>query len=575
MVKEMCTIMKHGGPDDEGIYDNRENNLVLGHRRLSLIDLSDNGHQPMSYSSGRFAISFNGEIYNYPEIKKELLAKGFVFSTESDTEVIMAAFAAWGTKSFDKLNGMFAFALWDKQQAQLFLVRDPSGIKPLYYAVTGEGLAFSSEIKGFKAIPYLQEENEWWRVYMMAYGFLPEPVTTLKHVQPVPKGCYLSYDAKTSVCQTKIFHIYRFTEELCNREEVISRIKATLQQSVKRNLVSDAPIGVFLSGGIDSGIIALLANESAGRELNTLSIYFDNDEFSEKKYQDILLEKMGCRHNQFLLNEAEFHENLPDVLDAMDLPGSDGINTWFISKYARQNGLKAVLSGIGADELYGGYPSFDRVQKMLFLEKLPVQLLQTGKYTGLRKLRRIGYLSLGGTVGKYLFLRGQFIPSEIAAYLDMEESSVWKLLQETPAYGDPGALSPGNQVSWLETNIYMQNQLLRDADTMSMAHGVEIRVPFLDKEFKTLSMKISSAIKYSGPKQKQLLIDSFKDILPEPVWNRPKMGFTFPFREWFSRNELVKDMGIEENYYQKFISGNMHWSQFMTLALMKNNTVAA
>jgi asparagine synthase (glutamine-hydrolysing) len=211
---------------------------------------------------------------------------------------------------------------------------------------------------------------------------------------------------------------------------------------------------------------------------------------------------MGCRHNQFLLNEAEFHENLPDVLDAMDLPGSDGINTWFISRYARQNGLKAVLSGIGADELYGGYPSFDRVQKMLFLEKLPAQLLQTGKYTGLRKLRRVGYLSLGGTVGKYLFLRGQFIPSEIAAYLDMEESSVWKLLQETPGYSDPGALSPGNQVSWLETNIYMQNQLLRDADTMSMAHGVEIRVPFLDKEFKTLSMKISSAIKYSGPKQK-------------------------------------------------------------------------
>jgi asparagine synthase (glutamine-hydrolysing) len=390
----------------------------------------------------------------------------------------------------------------------------------------------------------------------------------------VPKASYVCYDLHTRSCEIKAYHEYQFTEEPGNREEVITLIKETLQRSVKKNLIADAPIGVFLSGGIDSGIIALLASR-ATEALNTLSIYFDNQEFSEKKYQDILLEKMGCTNNQFLLEEREFHENLPHVLDAMDLPGSDGINTWFISRYARQNGLKAVLSGIGADELYGGYPSFDRVQKMRLLEKLPAQLLHSGKYTGLRKLRRMGYLSLGGTVGKYLFLRGQFIPSEIAEYLSMDESAVWNILQETPQYNDLSALSPGNQMSWVETNIYMQNQLLRDADVMSMAHGVEIRVPYLDKEFIALTMKIRSTIKYAGPKHKQLLIDSFKDILPRPVWNRPKMGFSFPFKEWFSRNELVKDLGIEASYYERFISGNIHWSQFLTLALIKNNTVAA
>lgn len=566
--------MKHGGPDDEGIFCDRENSLVLGHRRLSLIDLSDAGHQPMSYGDGKYQVSFNGEIYNYRELKSELQQSGCCFKTNSDTEVILTAFASFGVAAFDKLNGIFAFALWDQANGKIYLVRDPSGVKPLYYAATKEGLAFASEIKGFKPIPYLQEDNELWPVYLMAYGFLPEPVTTLKQVQPVPKASYVCYDLCSRSCEIKTYHEYQFTEDLWNREEVITLIKEALQRSVKKNLIADAPIGVFLSGGIDSGIIALLASQATG-ELNTLSIYFDNQEFSEKKYQDILLEKMGCLNNQFLLNESEFHKNLPHVLDAMDLPCSDGINTWFISRYARQNGLKAVLSGIGADELYGGYPSFDRVQKMLLLEKLPAQLLNSGKYTGLRKLRRMGYLSLGGTVGKYLFLRGQFIPSEIAEYLSMDESAVWNILQETPQYSDLSALSPRNQMSSVETNIYMQNQLLRDADVMSMAHGVEIRVPYLDKEFIALTMKIRSTIKYAGPKHKQLLIDSFKDILPRPVWNRPKMGFSFPFKEWFSRNELVKDLGIEESYYERFISGNIHWSQFLTLALIKNNTVAA
>ncbi len=570
----MCDIMKHGGPDDEGVFSDNQHHLVLGHRRLSLIDLSAGGHQPMSYSDGHYEISFNGEIYNYRELKDELKKSGFSFKTESDTEVILAAFACWGSGSFHKLNGMFAFALWDRLHTKLYLVRDSSGIKPLFYAITDEGLAFSSEIKGFKPIPYLQEENDAWQIYLMAYGFLPEPVTTLKQVQPVPKGSYVCYDKRSKVFKTESYKRYNFSEQLCDMETVISLIKDTLQKSVKRNLISDAPIGVFLSGGIDSGIVALLANNAVQTELNTLSIYFDNNQFSEKKYQDILLQRLGCKHNQFLLKEDEFHNNLPAVLKAMDQPSSDGINTWFISKYAKQNGLKAVLSGIGADELYGGYPSFNRAQKALFLEKLPGQLLKAGKYTSLKKLRRMSYLSLGGTVGKYLFLRGQYIPLEIAQHLNIEEEQVWKILNDSPQYSDINDLSPQNQMSWIETNIYMQNQLLRDADIMSMTHGIEIRVPYLDNEFIELSLKIKSFLKYGGGRPKQLLIDSFKDILPEPIWNRPKMGFSFPFKEWLSKNEFVKDIiGTDDKNYKKFISGNMHWSQFLTLVLIKNHLI--
>lgn len=571
MVNGMCSLMKHGGPDDGGVFADQEHHLVLGNRRLSLIDLSHGGHQPMEYESGRYVITFNGEIYNYKELKEELLIAGHSFRTGSDTEVILAAFAAWGTAAFDRLNGMFAFALWDSLVKKLYLVRDASGIKPLYYAHTKEGLAFSSEIKGFQPIPYLHEENKHWPVYLMAYGFLPEPVTTLQQVQPVSKGTYICYNVITGVLTAHGYKKYHFSGQLTDRGAIRNRIKETLLQAVTRHLIADAPTGVFLSGGIDSGILALLANRSVPDGLNTLSLYVDHPRFSEKKYQDILFRQLNCCNNQFLLQEQEFHDNLPAVLKAMDQPSSDGINTWFISKYARQNGLKAVLSGIGADEMYGGYPSFDRVRRMLFLEKLPGALLRTGRYTRLKKLRRMGYLSLGGTVGKYLFLRGQFVPFEIAEQLNMDETEVWNILQTTPQYEDLNQEIPFNQVSWMEANIYMQSQLLRDADFMSMAHGVEIRVPYLDKEFIELSMQIKSSVKYGGDVPKQLLIDSFKDILPEAIWNRPKMGFSFPFQEWLSRDEFIKDsMSAEKSNYTRFISGHMHWSHFLTLVHLKN-----
>jgi asparagine synthase (glutamine-hydrolysing) len=570
----MNTLMQHGGPDDEGVFCDEEHHLALGHRRLSLIDLSACGHQPMSYAEGRFQVTYNGEIYNYRELKEELKGLGSCFKTNSDTEVILAAFAKWGAESFNKLNGMFAFALWDSEKGQLYLVRDPSGIKPLYYALTKEGLAFASEVRALQSISYLCEENPHWKVYLMAYGFLPEPITTLKNVQPLRKGSWLCYDSRKGTATTGTFHRFEFREQSGNRSEVIELIKDQLQKAVKRHLIADAPIGVFLSGGIDSGILALLAGTEEGSDLNTLSIYLKDEAYSEKKYQDIILQKLHCHQNQFLLTEEAFHQNLPSVFKAMDQPGSDGINTWFISKYAKENRLKAVLSGIGADELYGGYPSFGRMDTLLNLRKLPNRLLRSGRFTRLKKLRRMGYLGLNGTHGKYLFLRGQFIPFEIASHLQMDEAQVWKLLEASPQFDDIGGLSAKNQASSMEMNIYMQNQLLKDADVMSMAHGVEIRVPFLDKEFINMSLAIKSDLKYAGSRPKQLLIDSFKDILPAAIWNRPKMGFSFPFASWLVNNEFCKDiMGSDDKSYHEFISGNLHWSQFLSLVLIKNNPV--
>ncbi len=245
LVRGMCHILKHGGPDDEGIYTSQENNLVLGNRRLALLDLSSAGHQPMSYADGRYHITYNGELYNFPELKAKLLQKGFKFNSNSDTEVILASFAAWGTDAFEKFNGMFAFALWDNTKATLYLVRDSAGIKPLYYSVNGQQLVFGSEIKAFKNIPHLQEEHPYWPVYMMAYGHLPEPITTLYHVKPLSKGTFLKYHIPEGSWSVFRYSQNNYSETITNRSEAISLIKDCLSTAVNRHLLSDAPIGVF------------------------------------------------------------------------------------------------------------------------------------------------------------------------------------------------------------------------------------------------------------------------------------------------------------------------------------------
>ena len=577
MVQTMCDKLQHGGPDDEGLYIDTDNQLVLGHRRLALIDLSPGGHQPMSYKAERFWISYNGELYNYPEIKAELAQAGYTFTTASDTEVILAAFAAWGNNAFRRFNGMFAFALWDKQERELYLVRDGSGIKPIYFAANNNGLVFASEIRAFAAVPWLQQPNSQWPVYLLAYGHLPEPVTTLQQVRPLPKGCFLRYRAADQNWDIESFAFYSYIEEIQDRETAITLIRDCLQRAVKRHLLSDAPIGVFLSGGIDSGITAILASQQHRETLKTLSIDFDETKYSEKKYQDLFLQQLQCPNWQHVLTEHEFQRHFPDILKAMDMPGCDGINTWFISKYAKESGLKAVLSGLGGDELFGGYPSFNRMRMLNLAQKMPDILLKCGRYSRKKILRRMAYLSLHNSNGSYLLLRGQFIPADIAHQLGGTEKEVWDILEQQPISPPVHSLSHQNQAAWLETNMYMQNQLLRDADVMSMAHGIEIRVPFLDKEFVTLCMQVGTDIKYAGTRPKQLLIDSFKNELPEPVWNRPKMGFTFPFAEWLGKNELVKDsfagMGKKGNdNYEGFIKGKMHWSQLMSLLLLNVNT---
>ena len=571
-VAEMCALLKHGGPDDEGIFTAASQHLVLGNRRLSLKDLSASGHQPMQYA-GRYTITYNGELYNFTALKMLLQAEGMVFNTTSDTEVILAAFAKWNTQSFSKLSGMFAFALWDNEDKKLYLVRDAAGIKPLYYSTYNGGVVFASEIRGFKPVDYLQERNKHAAVYQLAYGFIPEPITVLKHVKPLPKGCYFMYDCLTKNTSLQSFSFFSFSNSITSEKEAKQKILASMQDAVSRQMLADENVGIFLSGGTDSAILAKLANNAEKKKLHTISIYFEEENYSEKKFQDLIAKEINSTHHSILLKEADFHRDFSAVIAAMDMPSCDGINTWFISKFASSVGLKAVLSGIGADELYGGYPSFTRMKNSLQLSKLPKELLNLSAKLDLKKYNRIAYLRIEGIKGLYLFLRGHFTPTQIAAQLGSYEKEVWQVLENSPASNLLDQVTPKNKASWMEFNIYMQDQLLRDADVMSMSHGLEIRVPFLDNEVINTAFSITEKIKYKGKLPKQLLTETFEKELSKAIWNRPKMGFSFPFNEWLKESPLVKELAGSKNTathktVKDFMNGSLHWSRVMSLLVL-------
>ncbi len=566
----MCDTLRHGGPDDEGIFLDEHVNLAFGNRRLSIIDLSSNGHQPMTDNEKRAWITFNGEIYNYSELKEQLLKLGSKFHSGSDTEVILMAYLKWGPAAFSKLRGMFAFALYDSIKAVTYLVRDSTGIKPLYYHIDNGQLSFASEIKAFKAANITRQPDPAWQVRFLAYGHIPEPYTTLKDVYSLAKGCFLLWDHQASTHQVKSY-IEEVTSQtyINSRETAEEHIRNSLTSAVSRQLISDAPIGVFLSGGIDSSIITLLANRQKERQLKTISIHFDEKSYDERAFQNLLLKQITGEKFSHLVKQDDFERFFPAIIQDMDMPTTDGINTWFISKYAHEDGLKAVLSGMGADELFGGYPSFNRIKYLRYLRKIPGAILTWANFFSADKYRKISFLTHENPIADYLLLRGLFVPPDIAKILNTDTRQVNDILfanhfaQDLNTYDEKHA-------AWFEANLYMQNQLLRDTDVMSMSHGLEVRVPFLDEDFQATVGRVSPHIRFSGPPLKKLLINSFNDILPEAVWNRPKMGFTFPLQEWMSEYKEINDPGMyagetAKTVVKKFNAGQMHWSKFFAL----------
>jgi asparagine synthase (glutamine-hydrolysing) len=568
MVKAMCDTMQHGGPDDEGVADNEQAQLSFGHRRLSIIDLSAKGHQPMADVQQKALVTFNGEIYNYRELKHTLQSLGAVFNTATDTEVILQAYLYWGTASFAKLRGMFAFALHDNAKGLTYLVRDTNGIKPLYYSAENGQLTFASEIRAFKAANITATEQRW-PVWLLAYGHIPEPFTTLKNVLSLPKGHFLQWDKNGSHSLNNYNTPPTQSAYITDIKTAHEGLYSHFENAIKRQLIADAPIGVFLSGGIDSSVITLLADAQNEHQLKTVSIFFDEKEYDERTYQQAVLNKINAVNITHLVKKQDLDEHLPQILAAMDMPTTDGINSWFISKYAHEDGLKAVLSGVGADELFGGYPSFSRIKYLKYLRKLPASVLNKVGHMAKDSYKRLTYLVNEHPAADYLFLRGLYSPSEISQIAGISERELSEILFSSNTVTPTGNYDELH-ASWFETNMYMQNQLLRDTDVMGMCHSLEVRVPFLDEDFKQFAQQIHPGLRFDTARPKKILIDSFKPILPQEVWNRPKMGFTFPLQQWMKNNSLIAN----ESHYKgpaaktiikQFKNGQTHWSRAFAL----------
>ena len=567
-ILSMRDAMAHGGPDSSGYYIDPMYGVALGHRRLSIIDLSEAGGQPMMNDDASVVLVFNGEIYNFPELKEELLQKGSRFYSHSDTEVILNAYETWGTECFRRFKGMFAVVIYDKRSREVILARDHAGIKPLYYSIQNNSIYFSSEIRSFLELDPNWGEDPDWKIYFLAYGFVPKNKTTLKNVKMLDRGSCLRFNIETFETRQFTFTNYEYTNTIKNIGEAKEAIQFYLTKAIQRHLIADAPLGVFLSGGIDSSIITCVAAKMK-KELHTLSIVFDDQNYTEKRFQELIVKQVHSIHQSTLLDKQQFIDAIPDILLAMDQPSTDGINSYFISKFAREAGLKAVLSGLGADELLGGYPSFRRTRMIRNLKQLPDFILDKTTLLPNNKFHKISFLKNNSVIGDYLFNRGYFHIREIAQLMDSTEQEInEKIYNEHEA---DISIKNGNLVSYLETTIYMEGQLLKDTDYMSMWHGLEVRVPFLDLDLMNAIHSIDPALKFNYGQPKQLLIDSFKDLIPSQIWERKKQGFVFPFSDWMkeSLNEFVQSKKDEE-MAKKFREGKLSWSRFWAYLLVQN-----
>ena len=551
------TNLRHRGPDDLGIHI--DNNIALGHTRLSILDLSEKGHQPMVSDCGDFVIVYNGEVYNFDGIKKNLEKKGYKFQSNTDTEVILKGFIEYKEKILDKLNGMFAFAIYNKRDNSLFLARDRSGIKPLYYADLGNVFAFSSELKG---LPVENKSlNEKALIYFLVFGSVPEPFSIYKNIYAFPAGYYGIY--KDGKFILKRYYEYTFEPKFnIPYDKAVNETKNLFYKSVERHLISDAPIGVFLSGGLDSSSIVAVAKQFK-EDVTTISLVFNEKEFSEEFYQNKVVDKFKTNHIKFLITEKLFLEHIQKFLDTMEQPTIDGLNTYFVSLATKENGLKAVLSGIGGDEIFFGYPSFRYIR---YLKFIPIFLAKILKQKN--SLKKFEYFSLNNELGYYLLFRGFFTPSEISEILNISLQEIFDSLEElyTKYYKINGNFSFMEDInSYFELSMYMKNQLLKDSDLFSMAHSVEIRVPLLDKELLDFVLKVKPNYKF-GKYNKQLLVDTLKDILPREIYNRKKMGFTLPFEVWFRKN--IDMFNIPKDLKKKFLSGQEKWAKVWGLYVL-------
>jgi asparagine synthase (glutamine-hydrolysing) len=551
------------GPDGFGEWYSKDERVGLGHRRLKIIDLSERGAQPMMSADGKLIITFNGEIYNYRQLRALLEARGHIFRTQTDTEVLLHLYADKGEAMVNDLRGMFAFGLWDVDKKILLLARDPYGIKPLYYADDGWTFRFASQVKALLAGGKLSRNQEpaGW-VGFCLFGSVPEPFTTYQEIRALPAGSTLWVDR---VGSREIRRYFSIADTYCNAETVNSPgtdedlelgVREALLDSVRNHLVADVRVGAFLSSGIDSGALVGLMRDAGQRDIQTVTLAFEEFRGRDEDESPIAAEiaaQYGARHTIRFVTEQEFRNDLPQIFAAMDQPSIDGINTWFVSKAARELGLKVAISGLGGDELFGGYPSFRDVPLWVHALAVPSRvpglgdltrwlLTGLGQFSQRVKPKATGLLKYGGSYsGAYLLRRGLFMPWELESVLGSDTVRLG-LRRLNPLHHIHATLRPQpttnfGKVAVLESSLYMRNQLLRDTDWASMAHSLEVRVPLVDA---TLLRHVALVTTKIGSRSKRMLGSSPRLPLPSKVVNRPKTGFGTPIEAWLQRDARIQ-----------------------------------
>lgn len=591
-LQAMLRGIGHRGPDDSGTYSlmtsgQKPHSVLLGSRRLAIQDLSYAGHQPMMDGPSRDVISFNGEIYNFLELRRSLEKEGCQFRSVCDTEVALQSWRRAGLEAVRQWRGMFAAALWNHQKEELWLVRDDWGIKPLYYAWDGTTLAFCSEVRALLAAGIVEPKLEWRAVEdYLRFGALQDPLTVIEGVYALQPGHALRWSHGQ-------IEIRRFTMALPEANGTTT-LEMELRKIVRQQLVSDVPVTVFLSGGVDSSIVSLLARQERGQGVHTMSVVFDEADYTEGPYARRVAGHIGTEHHEVLLRPDDLRETLGEAIKRMDQPTSDGINSYIISEAARLAGFTVALSGLGGDEFFGGYGTFQRTPRLAWLldwcRKAPTAARAGGRIVapGLARLggapRKFSQYLRYATFHEHPFFlqRTLFFPPQIRRLCWGRPSELGQELAEArfrEILEDAAELDKLNQVSYFEARTYMANTLLRDSDQMSMAHSLELRVPFVDQRLAAYAFSLSGESKGFGKEPKMLLRRAFERELPKEVFHRKKMGFTLPFDLWLRtslkeevRSTLASGALWEPDQalliWEEFEDGILDWSRPWTLYVL-------
>lgn len=590
VLSKMLDSMRLRGPDNQGKYFDDE--IALGHCRLKVIDLTAGGNQPMANENNDAWIVYNGEVYNFRELRKQLEHLGHRFKSQADTEVILHSYEEWGTDCLDKLRGMFAFGIWDKNRKELFLARDRLGIKPLYYYFKNGVFIFASQVRSILSCGLmLKELNALGLADYLGCGGLKEPWTIAKDIYSLLPAHYavLNEQGFKSENYWDPIKVSLLSKPYLKNKDIYERINALLKESIELHLVSDVPLGIFLSGGIDSSSILSFAAKMLPR-LKCVTLVFKEKTHNEAHFAHLAAKRYNTDLQEVPVDQEYLLKSLEEAVSAMDEPTFDGINTYFVSQAAKEAGLTVALSGLGGDEVFAGYPSFRRIARLTWFSRfqdLSPRILKQALENFCKKIilpstskDKIIELMKNGfsTMQLYFWMRMLFTQEQENRLLRKKELSA---KEEVSGLSNLDII---NQVSYLEMSNYMRDILLRDTDFMSMAHSLEVRVPFLDHKLIELMFAIPGRFKL-GCLNKPLLINSLNEPLPEAIVRRRKKGFVFPFEFWLRQNlkeEVAaalqeKDRLLDEflnpgaalEIWRGFLKGRISWQRPWALYVLK------